>query len=141
MVDFLVDQGAAIDLCTAATFGFLEDLNTILEQSPEAVLQKCQGANVLNWAVRPRRHYENAVPICTRLIRAGADLHDEDEDENGMTPLHHAAEWGGRDPVAIIDCLLEAGADPTRKDSQGWTALDYAKDRKREAVVERLELV
>lgn len=42
---------------------------------------------------------------------------------NGMTPLMYAARYN---QVAIINYLLQQGADLNIKDSQGFTALKYA---------------
>jgi len=42
---------------------------------------------------------------------------------NGLTPLMYAARYN---KVAIIEYLLQKGADPDLKDSQGFTALKYA---------------
>ncbi len=46
-------------------------------------------------------------------------------DENGMTPLMHAA--GGIRKAGVIKSLLRAGADPLLKDKQGRTAVDIAR--------------
>ena len=44
-------------------------------------------------------------------------------DRSGATALHYAA-WEGWADVA--EALLEAGADPNRRDSRGFTPLWYA---------------
>ncbi|XP_068718120.1 mitochondrial disaggregase-like [Montipora capricornis] len=42
---------------------------------------------------------------------------------NGFTPLHYAALADSRE---CVRCLIDAGADPTLKDSSGHTAVEYA---------------
>eukprot|EP01052_Picozoa_sp_SAG31_P034550 SAG31_NODE_4055_length_3633_cov_1.566497_2_plen_509_part_00 len=44
-------------------------------------------------------------------------------DEQGWTPLHHAATAG---QLACVELLLDAGADPTKKDRHGLTPADAA---------------
>lgn len=139
VADFLMKAGAEVDIFTASTFGMLDTVKTWLEQDASLVKARCQGSTSLNWAVRPRRSPEHAASICAVLLEQGADVHDPDADESDMTPLHHAAEWGGKHAMAIVDVLLGAGADLTRKDTQGWTSLEYARDRGRDEMVAFLE--
>jgi ankyrin repeat protein len=88
--------------------------------------------------VRPRRNSAAATGICRRLLAAGADVGDRDQDESGMTPLHHAAEWGHEVCLHLVDLLLAAGAELNGTDVEGWTALDYARDRGRSAMQSHL---
>lgn len=60
------------------------------------------------------------VPVVEVLVRAGADL--EQADGSGLTPLHAAARWS----PAAFPLLLSLGADPTARDENGKTPLDYA---------------
>ncbi|MDE2794040.1 MAG: ankyrin repeat domain-containing protein [Gemmatimonadota bacterium] len=60
------------------------------------------------------------VSVVEVLVRAGADL--ELTDESGLTALHAAARWS---PFAF-PLLLRLGADPTVRDAEGKTPLDYA---------------
>jgi ankyrin repeat protein len=56
------------------------------------------------------------------LISKGADVNQE-VGSLGRTPLMIAAETGS---VEIVKLLVEAGADPSAKDSQQYTVLNYA---------------
>ena len=138
VVDFLIGKGACVDLCTAATFGLKDQLIDLVERAPEQIYVKCQGAAPLNWAVRPRQNAHNSVSICKALLAAGARHDDRDEDENGMAPLHHAAEWGAPVCLELVEILLGAGAEIETEDDRGWTALDYAKDRRRSEMIDLL---
>ena len=52
----------------------------------------------------------------------------------GQTPLHVAAAWPG-----VVRLLLDAGADPTRNDSEGWGPLDYAYSSARQESIALME--
>ena len=138
MVDFLMESGAKVDIFTASTFCMPDVVRAELQRDPELVKQRRVGATPLNWAVRPRRNHDAAPEICKALIDAGADVHDGDEYESNMTPLHHAAEWGPKICLQLVDLLIESGADINAKDQQRWTALQYAKDRGRKEMIAHL---
>ncbi|KAJ1485170.1 ankyrin repeat-containing domain protein [Baffinella frigidus] len=65
------------------------------------------------------------------LIDGGADVHAADL--GGLTPLHIACEKG-KGTAAV--CLLRHGAPLDVVDSIGRTALDWARAKEREEVVE-----
>lgn len=67
------------------------------------------------------------------LISKGANI--EAVDINGLTVLHRAAAKG---LVDIVQMLLDHGCDPLAKARFGSIAVDFAKDRKHEAVVDLL---
>ena len=138
VVDFLLESGAKVDIFTASTFCMPDVVHAELKRDPELVKQRCVGSTPLNWAVRPRRNNDAAPEICKALIAAHADVHDADKYESNMTPLHHAAEWGPKICLPLVDLLIEAGADINAKDQQGWTALQYAEDRGRKEMIEHL---
>ena len=51
---------------------------------------------------------------------------------NGSTPLMMAARYGTNDAVKL---LIDAGADPTLKNTQGMTAIDFARQVQRDDTV------
>lgn len=80
------------------------------------------------------------VEVVRRLIEAGAPL-------DHVNNLHWTAVIeavvlgdGGEDHQAVLDALLDAGADRTLADSGGLTPLDHAEMRGFSAMVERLRL-
>ena len=104
--DFLIGQGAYVDLYSACAMG-CSSCRQLLTRDPSLANQRDpEGITALHWAVRPRRDPATAVCIVTKLLQAGADLHVSQED--GMMPLHHAAEWSA--PDKVIELLLHSGA-------------------------------
>ena len=72
------------------------------------------------------------LDIVEKLIAAGADVNQPNSSPGGglknlaaegQTPLLAAAAYGDE---AIASALLAAGADVTRKDAEGYTAMDFA---------------
>ena len=71
------------------------------------------------------------------LLMNGADPNALDV--CGRTPLHVCAERNTS--TSAIKLLIDAGAGPNARDSSGRTPLDYARENRREKVVEHLELI
>jgi ankyrin repeat protein len=65
-----------------------------------------EGSTILHKAVR-RRPLPSRIEIAKLLLRAGVPVDIRDED--GRTPLHDAAQFGG---AGFVPLLLENGADP-----------------------------
>ena len=137
VVDMLIQFGAKVDIWTACTFGRMGDVEQARGDDPKLVNQPCLGATPLNWATRPRRYATDPLAIPRLLIDKGSDVRSRDTAGDGMTPLHHAAAWGGQ--VAVAGLLLEKGVDVNVLDGFGWTPLDYAVERGRKEMVEFFE--
>jgi ankyrin repeat protein len=71
--------------------------------------------------------------ICEMLLDFGADIESQDDQENGMHPLHHVGEWCGSEEAAAL--LIRRGADLHAVDNIGWTPLDYAINRNRAEMI------
>jgi ankyrin repeat protein len=137
VADMLMQAGARIDLWTACTFARLEDVQAALAENPKLINEPRLGATPLNWAVRPRRYPEDPIAIPKLLLDKGADIRSRDTANDGMTPLHHAAAWGGQ--AAVAQLLLDRGVDVNAPDDYGWTPLDYAIDRGKKEMVDFLQ--
>lgn len=93
----------------------------------DLLLKKGADPNVKDrWSEQPMLGYACVLGLDTavkKLIDAGADINGADRD--GRTALHHAVlnSWNSAEAVRL---LLEAGADPLKKDKQGWTPFDIA---------------
>ena len=64
---------------------------------------------------------QNDLKLLHKLIDLGSDV--DEEDSNGQTALHHAAEEGNTEAIVA---LLLAGADRTVQDQLRWTPLHGA---------------
>ncbi|DAB29532.1 MAG TPA: hypothetical protein CFH84_08940 [Sulfurimonas sp. UBA12504] len=69
------------------------------------------------------------------LVMRGADLNLANEE--GITPLHQAAFSGN--PI-VVEYLLGVGANPTTKSKSGYTAYEFALEKKDLAVMDVLKL-
>ncbi len=79
-----------------------------------------EGETALHWAVS-RQHTE----IVTMLLDAGANPNIPDNE--GCTPLHDVAEMGDCPSArTMLEALLAAGADPSRREKNGRTPSDLA---------------
>jgi ankyrin repeat protein len=74
--------------------------------------------------------------VCALLLDAGAPV--DPQQMGGYTPLHEAA-LNGND--ALVDVLLEHGADATVTDDEGRTAADHAERNGHTALAARLRSV
>lgn len=118
---------------------------------------------VADWVIRKQEHFEidvHAVDVLHRDLsqviiqtRTGTsnpggiqhstlvdalltkNLCLDNQDFEGLTPLHEAAKRGR---LNVVEQLLNGFANPTVKDKQGRTPLHYAADRGHVAIVRRL---
>ena len=148
LAEWLVDQGAEIDVCAAAILGDLEQLVALVEEDPGLVDDRTTHLSPLGWAA-----YGNQPETARALLDRGARPDDGEllcaasvgHVEVGRALLEHGAdpdalhpEAGGNalhaaaamrytcDTREFVALLLEAGADPTVKSAQGTTALEIA---------------
>jgi hypothetical protein len=100
--------------------GDLPTIVTTMEKFPDAAGWQFFGAPVCVVAA------VHGQLDALRLLEAyGADI-NAPETPSGMTPLIHAAAAGRKEMVVF---LMSAGADPTAKDKDGWTAQQYVEKR------------
>jgi len=125
VAQFLLQQGAPLEICTAAMLGMRDEVERRLNDDPQnANAIGAHGIPLLPhaaWSENPRL----VQLVFERGAKSGATL-----------ALHNAITRGNYE---IIDWLLEkAGPDIRAKNFQGKTPLESATERKNEKVVELL---
>jgi ankyrin repeat protein len=125
VAQFLLKQGAPLEICTAAMLGMRDEVERRLNDDPQnANATGAHGIPLLPhavWSDNPRL----VQLVFERGAKSGATL-----------ALHNAITRGNYE---IIDWLLEkAGPDIRAKNFQGKTPLEIATERKNERVVELL---
>ncbi|XP_021409173.2 ankyrin repeat domain-containing protein 26 isoform X7 [Lonchura striata] len=124
-VAILLERGADPNLAdadgnTALHLAVLSGNTTVagllLQHGANIDAQNKEGCTPLILAVS--EHHEEIMEF---LLKKGADVHARDQCER--TPLMTAASGG---ELNVIKVLLRYGADVSHKDTNGWTAEDYA---------------
>ena len=101
------------------------------------LVEQGAGVNKTGWAPLhyAASHNGSAAAAMVELLLEHHAYIDA-ESPNGSTPLMMAARYGD---IRALGLLLSSGADPTLRNEQGLTALDFARAAKRNDAVERLE--
>jgi len=94
-----------MDVVAAIRSGDVAALQSMLEQDPALATARIDERTLLHHVADWPGHLPNGPQMVEVLARFGADLNAR---MNGETPLHWAA---SNDDVALIDALLDAGAD------------------------------
>lgn len=102
------------------------------------------GAQLKNTSALKIAGYFGRTDMILQLLQHGVDINEISDNDEMMdaeravglgTALHEAAKNGQK---AVVELLLEKGANPTLKDSLGKMALDLAKDKHHYDVVDVL---
>ncbi|CAE7236447.1 ankrd29 [Symbiodinium sp. CCMP2592] len=120
-------------LIFAARFGKPEALEAILRRKPDLDLQERTGATALFRAVENK---DSSAAMVKALLRAGAAV--DVANFAGRTPLMQAAEWAR---VEAVEALLGHGSLPELRSRSGQNALDCARMKPENPLVQRLEEV
>jgi ankyrin repeat protein len=110
---------AMTPLMHAARTGTLEVLQALLRRDADVGARNADGNGALWFAC-----FADCAPCVAELIAAGAPL--DNQNVNGASALIYCASAG---KAEILRLLLEAGADPTLKTLDDYTALDSASTR------------
>ncbi|MCC6804650.1 MAG: ankyrin repeat domain-containing protein [Anaerolineae bacterium] len=116
IAEFLLAQGAPLDICTAAMLGRADDVRALLADDPE----RAHATGAHNIPVLYYPAISGSTDIAQILLDAGADVN---AGEGGNTALHGAAIFGR---TAMVRWLLDHDANPYAEDYEGKTALDRA---------------
>src|SRR5215216_3839694 len=118
IAEYLLEQGAPLDICTAAMLGRIDDVKALLAEAPE--LSGATGAH--NIPLMFFAALSDNTDIAQTLYDADADVN---AGEGGNTPLHGAAIFGR---MNTLRWLLSHDANPYAVDYEGKTPLDRARD-------------
>ncbi len=118
IAEYLLDEGAPLDICTAAMLGRIDDVKSMLADDPE--LAHATGPHNIPVMFYPA--ISGNQDVAELLYSAGADLNVE---EGINSPLHGAALFG---QTQMVRWLLDHDANPYATDYEGKTPLDRAEE-------------
>ncbi|PIN26606.1 26S proteasome regulatory complex, subunit PSMD10 [Handroanthus impetiginosus] len=135
LLKFLLNKGVNVDLQSdagtplvwAAGHAQQDSVKLLLEHNADPNVKNDDDVTPLISAVAA-----GSLPCLELLIKAGAEVNVT---AGGATPLHIAADGGSPE---IINCLLQAGADPNAADEDGMKPIHVAAARGNRAIVEIL---
>jgi ankyrin repeat protein len=125
IAEYLLGQGAPLDICTAARAWRRDDVAAFLDDNPELI--GATGAHDIPLLFHAA--ISDNPDILPFLVERGADV-DAGRDKN--TALHGAAGFGKAD---IVQYLIDHDADFAAYDHDGRTPLDVAEATGHEDVV------
>lgn len=124
IAEFLLEQGAMLDICAAAMLGRSDDVVALVQENPDAV----NATGPHNIPLLFHAVIGGHEGIVRYLIENGADVN---AGAGIQTALHGAAGFGHAD---LVTYLLRQGADDFAEDSQGRTPLDVAEQTGHEEI-------
>lgn len=124
IAEFLLAQGAPMNIYTAAMLGLTDEVATFLEGSPELV----NGNGVHGISLLYHAALSGNVAL-VEMLRAQGNKQSPDQ------PLLGAAAYGRFD---MVHWLLQQGADKTATNFQNKTALEIAQEQENEALIQLL---
>lgn len=153
-LDLFYNLGAKISfddcnlLCNAAFNAKLDSVKWLLEKGENANFTFTNtGENALHYTISKTSEMNDRAEIVKTLIAAGTDVNKKtlagkptlcfmrDAYLKGESPLHRAAAYGN---LAIIEMLLDAGAEASMKDANGDTPISWGSWHLRDADILRL---
>jgi ankyrin repeat protein len=120
-VEWLLEQGVTVTIHEAAALGDDETLNYMLNLEPSLLMQY----SFDGWTPLHLAAFFGGYEAATLLIERGADVNAQSTNPLNNMPIHAAAA-GNR--TAMIELLLENGAQPNVRQSGGWTPIQQAAD-------------
>lgn len=129
IINFLLDLGAPMDICTAAVLGMEDDVASLLIEFPDLV--EATGAHNLPVVYFPA--IAGHTSILSLLVTAGADVSAGD---GGNTALHGAVAF---QQVEMVRWLLANDANPYAKDYEGRLPIDLANEQGNAEIIALLE--
>ncbi|XP_043267611.1 palmitoyltransferase Hip14 isoform X2 [Venturia canescens] len=108
---------SSFDIVRATQYGALERVTELVDAGADVNQPDAETVTLLHWAA-----INNRKEIVKYLIAKGANV-DAIGGELASTPLHWATRQGHLSTFAI---LMRAGADPTLRDSEGFSCIHLA---------------
>jgi ankyrin repeat protein len=121
IAEFLLEQGAPMNLYTAAMFGLKDEVASFLDETPEQV----NGNGVHGISLLYHAALSGNVKLVEMLVERG-------NTQSPDQPLLGAVSYGR---LEMAKWLLERGADKTTTNFQDKTALDIAEMREDKALI------
>ena len=122
------DQYGQTPLIEAARYGQIEVAQLLLDGGAEPNKADNAGLTPLHEAAGRG----NSWQLVKHLIESGTEWSIDKPDKFRRTPLHWAISYGQREVVKV---LLEAGADPSKKDKRGSTPLSEAYSNEMQKII------
>lgn len=132
IAELLLENGARLDAFAATMLGIKPIVAQMLKAFPK--LHSVPGPHGIPLLTHAVFGKAKADAVFELLLASGADVNGTSNART--TPLMAAASVGR---VSIVERLLKQGADPAVKNSKEQTALDLARKREHNDVIEKLE--
>jgi ankyrin repeat protein len=116
----LIDRGARLDIFEAAATGSQDRLEQLLHNDQS----KLNSFSADGWTPLHLAVFFGRVNTTHVLLEKGADLDAASHTEERVTPLHSAL--ANPHNAALAQVLIDAGADISATQLQGYTPLHYA---------------
>jgi ankyrin repeat protein len=129
IINFLLNEGAPMDICTAAVLGMEDDVASLLIEFPDLV--QSTGAHELPVVYFPA--IAGHISILSLLITTGADVSAGD---GSNTALHGAV---ASEQVEVVRWLLANDANPYARDHEGRLPIDLAQEKGNAEILALLE--
>ncbi|HLI51273.1 MAG TPA: ankyrin repeat domain-containing protein [Thermomicrobiaceae bacterium] len=128
VAEFLLAEGAPLDLPTAAMLGRVDDVEAYLSQDPAAA----NGSGAHGLSILYHAAAGGSIPVAALLLANDVNVNTG---SGANTALHAAASKGNAE---MARWLLDRGADPGALDYEGKTPLQIAEESGHEELTELL---
>ncbi len=120
IAEYLLDQGAPLDICTAAMLGLTDEVELMLKEDPDLV--NATGAHNIPLMFYPMLY--GRLNIAELLLAAGTSVNPAED--GSQSPLHGAVLF---EEETMVRWLLNHDANPYAVDFEGKTAFDRAEEK------------